>query len=158
MNLEEAISHLENLIDNHDFECLECKRDHEDLLGFLVELKQRRDENGRKRYIDANALQAQLERKKAGIANQRYTQRLGRNASRTTSVPTVNERTGQMQKGDTIRARFMTLPDLFPGKGCEEKKFPIRKGTVVYVHPKGRYIVAECKGVRETFFPEEVLI
>ena len=51
----------------------------------------------------------------------------------------------------------MTLPDLFPGKGCEEKKFPIRKGTVVYVHPKGRYIVAECGGVRETFFPEEVL-
>ena len=62
-----------------------------------------------------------------------------------------------MQKGDTIKARFMTLPDLFPGKGCEEKKFPIRKGTVVYVHPKGRYIVAECGGVRETFFPEEVL-
>lgn len=28
---------------------------------------------------------------------------------------------------------------------------------VVYVHPKGRYIVAECGGVRETFFPEEVL-
>ena len=51
-----------------------------------------------------------------------------------------------MQKGDVIRARFMTLPDLFPGKGCEEKKFPIRKGTVVYVHPKGRYIVAECGG------------
>lgn len=39
-----------------------------------------------------------------------------------------------MQKGDMIRARFMTLPDLFPGKGCEERKFPIRKGTVVYVH------------------------
>lgn len=52
-----------------------------------------------------------------------------------------------MQKGDMIRARFMTL----------EKKFPIREGTVVYVHPKGRYIVAECGGVRETFFPEEVL-
>nr|DAD93537.1 MAG TPA: Disulfide bond isomerase protein N-terminus [Siphoviridae sp. ctB9N2] len=51
----------------------------------------------------------------------------------------------------------MTLPDLFPGKGCEEKKFPIRRGTVVYVHPKGRYIVAECDGVRETFFPEEVV-
>nr|DAH31818.1 MAG TPA: Disulfide bond isomerase protein N-terminus [Caudoviricetes sp.] len=64
-----------------------------------------------------------------------------------------------MQKGDMILARFMTLPDLFPGKGCEERKFPIRKGTVVYVHPKGRYIVAECGGgVRETFFPEEVLI
>lgn len=27
-----------------------------------------------KRYIDANALQAQLERKKAGIANQHYTE------------------------------------------------------------------------------------
>ena len=62
-----------------------------------------------------------------------------------------------MQKGDVIRARFMTLPDLFPGKGCEEKKFPIRKGTVVYVHPKGRYIVAECDGVRETFFPEDII-
>jgi hypothetical protein len=45
-----------------------------------------------------------------------------------------------MQKGDTTKARF-----------------PVRKGTVVYVHPKGRYIVAECGGVRETFFPEEVL-
>lgn len=42
MDLEEAISHLEELIDNHDFECLECKRNHEDLLGFLRELKQRR--------------------------------------------------------------------------------------------------------------------
>ena len=62
-----------------------------------------------------------------------------------------------MQKGDMILARFMTLPDLFPGKGCEERKFPIRKGTVVYVHPKGRYIVDECGVVRETFFPEEVL-
>jgi len=27
----------------------------------------------------------------------------------------------------------------------------------VYVHPKGRYIVAECGGVRETFFPEDIL-
>ena len=62
-----------------------------------------------------------------------------------------------MQKGDVIRARFMTLPDLFPGKGCEEKKFPIRKGAVVYVHPKGRYIVAECSGERETFFPEDII-
>lgn len=33
-----------------------------------------------------------------------------------------------MQKGDTIRARFMTLPDLFPGKGCEEKKIPCPQG------------------------------
>lgn len=42
MNLEEAISHLKELIDNHEFECAECKQDHEDLLGFLEELKQRR--------------------------------------------------------------------------------------------------------------------
>lgn len=50
-----------------------------------------------------------------------------------------------MQKGDTIRARFMTLPDLFPGKGARKRKFPVRKGTVVYVHPKGRYIVAAAR-------------
>lgn len=48
MDLEEAIFHLKELIDNHDFECLECKRDHEDLLGFLEELKQRRGEDGRR--------------------------------------------------------------------------------------------------------------
>ena len=41
---------------------------------------------------------------------------------------------------------------------CIKKRFPVRKGTVVYVHPKGRYIVTECGGVRETFFPEEVLV
>lgn len=41
-DLEEAISHLKELIDNHDFGCPGCKRDHEKLLGFLEELKQRR--------------------------------------------------------------------------------------------------------------------
>lgn len=62
-----------------------------------------------------------------------------------------------MKKGDMIRARFMTLPSEYPGSGAnDEKRFPIRKGTVVYVHPKGRLIVAECKGVRETFFLENV--
>lgn len=62
-----------------------------------------------------------------------------------------------MQVGDMIRARFMTLPDPFPGSGKAEKQYPVRKATVVYVHPKGRYIVAECKGVRETFFPEDII-
>ena len=63
-----------------------------------------------------------------------------------------------MQKGDTIKARFMTLPSEYTGSGAnDEKRFPVRKGTVVYVHPQGQYIVAECGGVRETFFPEEVL-
>lgn len=42
MDLEEAISHLKELVDNHDFECEECKRDHKELLAFLEELKQRR--------------------------------------------------------------------------------------------------------------------
>lgn len=42
MSLEEAISHLKELLDNHDFECLKCKQNHEELLGFLKELKQRR--------------------------------------------------------------------------------------------------------------------
>ena len=62
-----------------------------------------------------------------------------------------------MQIDDTIRARFMTLPDPFPGSGKAEKQYPVRKATVVYVHPKGRYIVAECGGVRETFFPEDII-
>lgn len=48
MDLEEAISHLKELIDNHDFECVKCKRDHEALLGFLEELKQRRSKDGRR--------------------------------------------------------------------------------------------------------------
>lgn len=63
-----------------------------------------------------------------------------------------------MQKGDVIRARFLTMPDPFPGSGKAEKKYPVRKAAVVYGHPKGRYIVAECKGVRETFFPEDVIM
>lgn len=62
-----------------------------------------------------------------------------------------------MQVGDVIRARFLTMPDPFPGSGKAEKQYPVRKATVVYVHPKGRYIVAECKGVRETFFPEDII-
>ena len=48
MNLEEVIFHLKELIDNHDFACGECKRDHEELLGLLEELKQRRDKDGRR--------------------------------------------------------------------------------------------------------------
>lgn len=62
-----------------------------------------------------------------------------------------------MQKGDVIRARFLTMPDPFPGSGKAEKQYPVRKAAVVYVHPKGRYIVAEYKGVRETFFPEDII-
>lgn len=42
MNLDETISHLRDLIDRHDFGCEECRRNHEELLAFLEELKQRR--------------------------------------------------------------------------------------------------------------------
>ena len=63
-----------------------------------------------------------------------------------------------MQIGDTIRVRFLTMPEPFPGVGATtDNLYPVRKATVVYVHPKGRYIVAECKGVRETFFPEDII-
>lgn len=62
-----------------------------------------------------------------------------------------------MQKGDVILARFVSLPEMSPGSGYSETaRYPIRKGTIVYMHPKGRYLVAECKGVRESFFPEDV--
>ena len=48
-----------------------------------------------------------------------------------------------MQKGDIVRARFLTMPEPFPGAGAtKDNLYPVRKGTVVYVHPKGRYIVA----------------
>lgn len=60
-----------------------------------------------------------------------------------------------MQIGDVIRARFVSLPEMSPGSS-ETVRYPIRKGTVMYMHPKGRYLVAECKGVRESFFPEDV--
>lgn len=67
-----------------------------------------------------------------------------------------------MEIGDKIQARFLTIPENFPGSGQPfEVMFPIRSATVVYVHPKGRYIVAatevDGKEVRETFRPEEVL-
>ena len=60
-----------------------------------------------------------------------------------------------MQIGDVIRARFVSLPEMSPG-ASETVRYPIRKGTVMYMHPKGCYLVAECKGVRESFFPEDV--
>ncbi len=67
-----------------------------------------------------------------------------------------------MKIGDKVKARFLTIPENFPGSGQPfEVMFPIRNATVVYIHPKGRYIVAatEVDGneVRETFRPGEVL-
>lgn len=67
-----------------------------------------------------------------------------------------------MRIGDKVQARFLTIPKNFPGSGMPfEVMFPIRNATVVYIHPKGRYIVAateiDGKEVRETFRPGEVL-
>ena len=40
-----------------------------------------------------------------------------------------------MQIGDTIRARFLTMPEPFPGVGATKNNlYPVRKATVVYVH------------------------
>ena len=44
--LERAIEHLGYLLRDHAFECEDCKQDHRELLAFLVELRERRGENG----------------------------------------------------------------------------------------------------------------
>lgn len=39
-----------------------------------------------------------------------------------------------MQIGDTIRVRFLTMPEPFPGAGAtKDNLYPVRKATVVYV-------------------------
>lgn len=44
MSLDEAIEHLEETLTNidHKWSCDECKSEHEQLLEWLIELKQRR--------------------------------------------------------------------------------------------------------------------
>lgn len=57
-----------------------------------------------------------------------------------------------MQIGDTIRVRFLTMPEPFPGAGAtKDNLYPVRKATVVYVHPKGRYIVAGARAFVRRF-------
>lgn len=47
MRLEEAIDHLEEMLadENHEWSCEECRKEHEQLLGWLKELKGLRLEN-----------------------------------------------------------------------------------------------------------------
>lgn len=47
MTLNEAIEHLEETLTNsdHRWSCAECKSEHEQLLKWLIELKQRRSED-----------------------------------------------------------------------------------------------------------------
>ena len=65
--------------------------------------------------------------------------------------------------GKQVVCRPITLgpQSLFPPTGTE--KHPIRRGTVVYAHPKGRYVTVafeEAGGnwLRESFSPSEVQI
>ena len=45
MTIEEAIKHLEDTLadDNHDWGCVECRKEHEQLLSWLKELKDLRE-------------------------------------------------------------------------------------------------------------------
>ena len=48
MTLKEAIAHLREILndDKHEWNCEECKAEHEQLLHWLEELKVRRGESG----------------------------------------------------------------------------------------------------------------
>lgn len=66
-----------------------------------------------------------------------------------------------MTVGETIRARFRTMPDSGAGESATfEKKFPLREAVVAYIHPAGRYVTLETildgKAVRESFCPEDL--
>lgn len=66
-----------------------------------------------------------------------------------------------MTVGDTIRARFRTLPNSDAGERATfEEKFPLREAVVIYIHSAGRYVTLETvldgKSVRESFRPEEL--
>ena len=42
MTLKEAIKHLKEMLNSHDFGCAECRAEHEQLLAWLQELSERR--------------------------------------------------------------------------------------------------------------------
>lgn len=42
MTLDEAIAHLKEMLSDHDFGCAECRAEHEQLLAWLEELRERR--------------------------------------------------------------------------------------------------------------------
>ncbi len=46
-----------------------------------------------------------------------------------------------MKIGQVVRARFRSLPAQLEGQHpTKEQTYPIRRGEVVYIHPKGRFI------------------
>ena len=68
-----------------------------------------------------------------------------------------------MRVGDKARAQFRTLPENFPRSGAgDEEKFPIRTGTVAYIHSKKRFVtlsvIVDGKEIKESFLPQEVMV
>lgn len=66
-----------------------------------------------------------------------------------------------MTIGQTVEARFKTIPNLLKSKStADEETYPIRTGKIVYIHPKGRFVTVTTKtpggDVTETFRPGEI--
>ena len=46
-----------------------------------------------------------------------------------------------MTIGQTVSARFKTIPNLLKSKStADDGTYPIRTGEIIYIHPKGRFI------------------
>ena len=46
-----------------------------------------------------------------------------------------------MTIGQTVSARFKTIPNLLKSKStADEETYPIRTGEIIYIHPKGRFV------------------
>ena len=46
-----------------------------------------------------------------------------------------------MTIGQTVNARFKTIPNLLKSKStADEETYPIRTGKIIYIHPKSRFI------------------
>lgn len=68
-----------------------------------------------------------------------------------------------MTVGQQVRARFRTVPVLVEqGRQSDENLYPFRQGTVVWIHPKGRFIAVQTHTAggdwTETFRPWEVTV
>lgn len=49
MTLQEAINHLQELLTEDKFDCEKCKKEHQQLLGWLLELENFRQKEGEER-------------------------------------------------------------------------------------------------------------
>lgn len=51
-----------------------------------------------------------------------------------------------MTIGQTVNARFKTIPNLLKSKStADEETYPIRTGEIIYIHPKGRFISVQTE-------------